>query len=255
MTTGSNTPRARRPALLGQIVAVVGGAKTRSERVLTDAHHAGKKVGPLSGISRTYQPLDDAGETLPPESTRVQIRAGDLIETVRGALSGLLDAVATQEWGNTQARADVVVEGNVLLAQVPVTYLMWVEKQLVNLRTFVADLPTLDLAEEWLWDDNARAYLASAVQTSRTKKIPRNHVLSAATDRHPAQVQVWQEDVVVGTWTTVKAHGGLPEATVRTYVARVDRLIDAVKVAREAANTQNVEDIPAGGPILGYVFA
>jgi hypothetical protein len=246
--------QARRPLRLAQVVAIVAGAKARALRAVTDAYQDQQKTGPLSGISRTYQPLDDEGVRLPSESTLVQIRADEIVERVRAEMTRLLDVVATQDWGNTHARADIVVDGRTILADVPVTYLMWLEKQVHTLRTFVSELPRLDLAEQWTWDTNQRAYVTQPVQTARTTKVPRNHVLAPPTDRHPAQVQVWQEDVVVGTWTTVKANGGLPASQVRLYVERCEALLDAVKAAREAANDAVVEDIDAGVPILEYVF-
>ena len=48
------------------------------------------------------------------------------------------------------------------------------------------------------------------MQTLRTKKVPRNHVKAEATEKHPAQVEVYYEDVAVGYWTTVKFSGALP---------------------------------------------
>lgn len=41
-------------------------------------------------------------------------------------------------------------------------------------------------------------------------QVPRNHVKAEATDKHPAQVEVYHEDVPVGYWTTVKFSGALP---------------------------------------------
>ena len=63
---------------LNQIIAVEKGVKSRSLQELTEAHHALQKPALLSGITRTYRPRDEEGEQLPPESTRVQIKAEEI---------------------------------------------------------------------------------------------------------------------------------------------------------------------------------
>lgn len=249
-----STTTTARTTKLSQIVAVVSGVKARTQEALTAAYHQSQKPAPFSGIARTYRPLDDEGEALPPESTLVQVRAEDLIADVRAALTRMLDVVATQEWANTQARADVVVGGVVLLHDVPVTYLMWLEKQVVLLRSFVAKLPTLDVAEKWHWDQDAQAYATAPLSTTRRTKIPRNHVVAKATDRHPEQVQVYHEDVVIGYWSTIRYSGAIHASRVFELAERVEKLLDAIRFAREQANMRTVEDIHAGDPLMEYLF-
>ncbi len=87
---------------LNQIVAVEKGIKTRSFQELTDAHHALQKSSLLSGISRTYRPKDEEGEQLPPESTRVQVKAE---ETIRAIAEGQVSADALLLRGATAAKA------------------------------------------------------------------------------------------------------------------------------------------------------
>lgn len=239
---------------LAQIVAIVSGVKTRTEQALTRAYQTVQKPGPFNGIARTYRPRDDDGEVLPPESTPVQARVEDLIRETATAISRMLDVVATQEWANTTARADLVVDNIVIVENVPATYLMWLEKQVVHLRTFISRLPVLDVGENWAYDEDARAWSTDPIETTRTKKIPRNHVLAKATDRHPEQVQVYNEDVVVGYWRTVRFSGAMPAATVFELTGRVERLLDGVRQARERANMITVTDVDAGDRIMNFVF-
>lgn len=242
-------------AKLNQILAVEKGVKATSQRAVTDAYHTIQKAPLLSGLSRTYQPIDDEGESLPAESTRVQVKAEQVLKDVADALTRLFDVTATKDWANTQARADVVVDGRTLIEAAPVTFLLFLEKQLVDLHTFVSKLPTLDPAESWTLDDNAEAWRADAVKTTRTKKVPRNHVLAEATDKHPAQVQVFTEDIVVGYWTKTAFSGAMPARRVNELLARVQKLQDAVKYAREEANGHVVDDQEVGAALFGYLFA
>jgi hypothetical protein len=241
-------------AKLNQIIAVEKGVKSQSLRDLTDAHQLLQKASMLSGISRTYRPKDEEGEQLPPEATKVQVKAEEVIRRTSEILTRLFDVTATKDWANTQAKADVVVDGQVLLSQVPATYLLFLEKQLVDLHTFVRKLPVLDAAETWTFDGSSDAWATEPLQTTRTKKIPRNHVKAEATEHHPAQVEVYYEDVVVGYWRTVKFSGALPASRVNELIGRVEKLQQAVKFAREEANNVEVEDQKMGEKIFKYIF-
>lgn len=239
---------------LNQVIALEKGVKSRSYASLTEAHQLLQKPALLSGISRTYKPKDDEGEQYPPESTRVQNRAEQAIADTGRILTELFDVVATKDSANCGARADVTVDGKVLLEKVPVTYLLFLEKQLVDLRTFVQKLPILDPSETWHFDATQDCWASDVAETSKTKKVLRNHVKAEATDKHAAQVDVYHEDVVVGRWKTVKFSGALPAARVRLLLERVDKLQQAVKVAREEANGATVEMVKTGDQVFGYLF-
>ncbi|MFI6820572.1 hypothetical protein ACIBJE_06400 [Micromonospora sp. NPDC050187] len=241
-------------AKLNQIIAVTKGVKAQTTREFTEAQRNVQKAPMLSGISRSYQPKDEEGEQLPPESTRVQVSATDVIGEVSTSLTRLFDLVLTQDVANTRAKADVVVDGRTILADVPVTYLLFLEKQLVELYAFVDKLPVLDPAETWTFNDAAGAYASDPVKTVRSRKVMRNHVKAEATEKHPAQVEVYTEDVPVGYWTTVKLSGALPATRVKELRERVAKLQQAVKFAREQANMTEVEDQKAGERVFGYLF-
>jgi hypothetical protein len=242
-------------AKLNQIIAIEKGVKGQSLRDLTDAHQLLQKPAMLSGISRTYRPKDEEGEQFPAEATRVQVKAEEIIHKTVEVLTRLFDVTATKDWANTQAKADVVVDGAVLLAQVPATYLLFLEKQLVDIHTFVRKLPVLDASESWSFDNSSDAWATEPMQTTKTKKIPRNHVKAEATEHHPAQVEVYYEDVVVGYWRTVKFSGALPAVRVNELVERVEKLQQAVKFAREEANNIEVQDQKLGETVFQYLFS
>lgn len=242
-------------ARLNQIIAIEKGVKSRTQRDLTDAHHALQKPALLAGITRTYQPDDEMGEKFPTETTRVQVRAKDMISKTQEVLAELFDVTATKDETNCHARADVVVDGKVLLSKVPVTTLLFLEKQLVDLHTFVKKLPVLDPSESWHFDPSNDCQVTEATFTVKTKKVPRNHVKAAATDKHPAQVEMYYEDVRVGQWKTVKFSGALPQKHVNELLDRVEKLQKAVKFAREEANNAEVVKKDVGGAVFGYLFA
>jgi ACT domain-containing protein len=241
-------------AKLNQIIAVASGKKSRAQAGITEVYHKLQKTAMLDGISRTYRPKDDDGEKLPAESKRVQLRVADALAEAQAILSDVFDVVATQDKANTTACADVAVDGKVIVPQVPVTTLLFLEKQLTDIHTLVEKLPTLDPADDWEYSAEADCWASKPYETTRTKKIPRNHVLAEATKEHPAQVNVFTEDVVVGFWQTTKFSGAIPESSKRDTLKRVRKLQDAVKAAREEANGADVKDVQIAKPLFAFIF-
>jgi hypothetical protein len=237
-----------------QILALEPGIRARATSKVTELHRKLAKDTLLSGLTREYAPRTEDGERLPGERTKVQVKADDALLEAAKAFTDMFDIVATKDYGNLVATADVVVDGEVLVHGAPATYLLWLEKQLDNLHTFVSKLPTLDPAEQWTYDANSGAFRTDTFQSTRTKKVPRNHVKAEATDRHPAQVDVYYEDVIVGDWKTVKFSGALPADRVANLLNRVVKVQNAVKAARQEANTVEVMQVNVGAKIFDYVF-
>ncbi len=115
-------------------------------------------------------------------------------------------------------------------------------------------LPVLDPSETWLRDPSTDTWATEPALTVKTKKVPRNHVKAEATDKHPAQVEVYYEDVIVGTWRTVKFSGALPAARVNELLERVERLQEAVKFAREQANSAEAKEVAVGETVLRWIL-
>lgn len=240
---------------LNQILAVERGVKTTSNQILTERYHLLQKPVLLQGISRVYSPLDDEGEQFPPESQRVQVRVDDVLRDVQTEFGRLWDVVATKDWANTRATADVVVDGATLITGAPTTYLLWLEKQLTDLHTVVKALPTLDPGEDWSYSENQSCYEAAPRSSNKSKKVPRVLTKAPATDKHQADTEVWYEDVVVGTWTTTHYSGALPAQTVRDTLERINNVREAVRVARQEANSSEVTNQTIAAPVLSYVFS
>lgn len=241
-------------AKLNQIIAIEKGIKSKSVQQLAESQKNLQKASVFSGISRTYRPKDEDGEQLPPESNKVQVKADEIIRETTEILTKLFDITATKDWTNCHARADVVVDGQTLLTQVPVSYLLFLEKQLTDLQAFLKKLPTLDPSETWNFDPNSDCWATEPIQTLKTFKMPRNHVKAEATEHHPAQVEVYYEDVTIGYWRTVKFSGALPQARIHELINRLEKLQQAVKFAREEANNTEAEEQRVGAKIFQYLF-
>jgi hypothetical protein len=239
---------------LNQIVAVVAGKKTRTEKALGDLNKLVQKPELFSGLSRVYEPAEENGEMLPPESKFPQKNVDEVITQARELLIGVIDAIATQEYGNTKANADVVVDDVTLLVGVPITVLLYLEKLTNDLHTFVSNMPVLDPTARWERSDSDSMYRTSPMQTIRTKKVQKPLVLFPATDKHPAQTQLIIEDVTAGTWQTTHFSTALTATGKQALLARIIRLQDAIKVAREEANSAEVTQQKIADKVLAYIF-
>jgi len=58
----------------------------------------------------------------------------------------------------------------------------------------------------------------------------------------------------VGTWTTIKFSGAIPANERNRLLERVRQLSDAVKSAREEANSLDVEVKKTGEAVLNFIF-
>jgi hypothetical protein len=245
---------------LHTIVALRDGIKTRKTRALTDAHRLSTKPEVYEGLTRTYRPKDEDGDRLPEENKNVQVNADTMLNQLVQAVSRDWNLVATMDTGNQGAFADVSVpigtgdERMVILRDVPATHLLFLARELDDVYKFVDSLPTLDPAQRWRYDQNVAANVTEPVDTHRTVKVLQNHVLYEATDRHPAQVQTFTSDVVVGYWTLVRRSGALPLERKHLLLQRIDTLRLAVKEARERANEVEVTDVEVARPIFDYLL-
>jgi hypothetical protein len=239
---------------LNQVIAIEKGVKNKTHAGITEVYQKLQKPDLVMGVSRKYTPIDDDGEKFPSERKLVQVTVINALKTVQTQLAELFDVTATKDWANCAATAPVVIDGTVLLEKVPVTYLLFLEKQLVNIYTLVSKLPTLDPAEEWHFDTSSAVYASSPSGTNKTKKVPKAFVKAVATDKHPAQVEMFTEDVVVGSWETIKFSGAIPTTMQQQILERVEKIQRAVKFAREEANSVPVTDVKLGEKVMKFIF-
>jgi len=239
---------------LNQVIALVQGKKARASKLLTAVHHGWNKDR-IAGISRTYQPLSEEGEQFPAESRIVQVKVSNEIKKLKAELADLFNIVATQEYGNTEAVGNIHIDDDVLIGGVPVTVLLFLEKQLTDLRTLAQNLPTLPGDKVWNLDEAKNCWVTQPEHTVKTQKVIEPIVKYDATPEHPAQTDLISKDRTIGHWSTIHLSGALPETERDAIVLRIEKLQDAVKVAREEANSMEVssrQDV--GNKILGYIF-
>lgn len=242
-------------AKLNQIIAVEKGIKSQAYSTITELNKLLQKPDLFNGAVRSYTPKDEDGETQPTEKKHVQYKAQDVLKRVSVAMGDLMDVTARKDWTNCGAKASVVVDGKELITDAPVTYLLFLEKQLTDIRTLLSNVPVLDDSEQWTSDPNSNLFRTDPIAVNRTKKVQKPVVLYPATPEHPAQTQMITEDVIVGMWNTIKQSGALPKPQKDAMIDRVEKLIRSVKQAREEANgIDEAQAQSVGSAVFGYII-
>lgn len=240
---------------LNQINALVTGRKGEAEKVVGDIYKIVQKPELFVGRLRIYKAHDEVnGEKLPMEGNNIQFHSKQLIKTAVEKWTELWNLTFSQDAANQRAKADIVVDGVKVLVGVPVTSLLFLEKQVNDVETFVSKLPTPDPAEEWNYDANLGTLKSKVSQTLRTKKEPTHYLKAPATEHHPAQVEFFYKDVPVGTWDTTVFSAAIPADEKRSILVRIKKLKDAIKTAREEANMIEASMVKAGEPLFEFIF-
>jgi hypothetical protein len=171
--------------------------------------------------------------------------------TVDYAMNLIANALAlklTKHATNQVAKADIELDGTVLMKDAPVDFLLDLEKLLPRWREMFLRMPTLDPSKEWVSQQKHVWKTKDPVVTTQTEKVVYPVVLSPATDRHPAQVKEASKDVTVGTFEETTFSGAATTQQKADLIALCDKLITATKQARMRANTVEIVVLPDAAP-------
>lgn len=240
---------------LHQLLAIEKGVRKRVTEGITEQHRITQDPRLLGGIAKTYKPKDENGQRYPDEVSPVTVRYREALDIANALWAEAVNVEARKDQANLTALARVSVNDLEILPPVPATFLLFLEKQLENVRTFVEKIVELPAGMEWHYNAQNGLHESGERLTIRTEKVQEALVLYPATDKHPAQAQMITTDRPVGEWTTTHSHGGIPAELKREWLRKVNTLLDAVKIAREEANTIDVpEERAYGEALLRYIF-
>ncbi len=241
---------------LHELIAVEPDLKLEATRVSGEVSNLfANGTGRLIGQVRKYRSLTDEGEQLPTEVVELGTTVKDEFTKLEDAYSRWLDVTVQKEVTNGHTTADVMVDNVVVLKALPAPALLNLEAKLAALRAVYAATPTNDPSERWDYDAQQNVYVSQPRDAYRTKKVPRVIVKYPATVEHPAQTEMYVEDVREGVWTTTKRSGMLTPVEKRTLLERVDSLLRAVKTARQRANDTDIVPVTVAKAIFAYLHS
>ena len=214
----------------------------------------------FEGRRKTFTSNEEAN-TVPvtEDQQEIQSTVKKEIEWIQPYLARFYDAAYQIDVANTEAKADIETEdGVVLIAGVPTTTLLQLEKRVQELREFIEAIPTLN-AEKSFQPDPEKGdgyYKAREIVKTRTKKTKKALVLYPHSDKHPAQTQLIDEDVPIGTILEQEWSALLTPALKAGLLDRAEILYRAVTRARSKANEQEIDvrDKKIGKTLLDFVF-
>lgn len=241
---------------LAQVVAIEADVRKQVATRLGESRRGLDAQGMLEGLSAEYQPLIEDGEQLPPEGNRVQATVKEMIEATRDTLLDLFDTTAARDYTNSQTDtvADVRVGEDVLVRAAPMPYLLWLDRQLDDVETFVRRLPTLPADTEWELVEERGVYRSEPRETMRQVNVHKVITMAEATDKHPAQTQLVALPESVGRWTRRKYSGAVPPERREQILRRIRLLRRAVHTAREQVKRVDALDPAPGAAVLSYLF-
>jgi hypothetical protein len=242
---------------LHELLAVEGELSSITAKVQSEAGNTfAKKPDTYRGFVRAVNMLDP---TRSGEDTTEDKPVGDTVQSkleyVAGHTARYWDALLQKEASNQTARADLIVDGVTIATGLPATFLLGLETRLGKLRDMYAAIPTLDPGMKWDADpaQGAHIYRTEPKVNFKTEKVVKSKVLYDATDKHPAQIEKWTEDAPVGRIEVTHFSGMMSVAEKSNVLGRIDKLLRAVKKARQRANTAEVVDMHVGKALFEFI--
>lgn len=245
---------------LFELLVVEGQLKTQAQATRADLRNTFEKKRHLFEEKRkTFLSSEEGGGSVVEEQSDIQTTVPDELAWLAGIWTKVIDTSYAVAVGNTQARADVVLDnGAVLLTGVPATALLELEKRAAEMEEILKSVPTLDPAKGFKADPDrgANIYRARDVSKARTKKVEEFVVVVPATTEHPAQVAKVNKDVTTGTIQEQEWSALLTPADKGVLIERAEGLRRAIKAALHRANAVSMsETLPVcGEKLFGYVL-
>jgi len=251
---------------LHEVLAVEADLEGKAKVMMKETEKVFKdKANLFTGWVKTYTPLDEEDTvTYPAEHQEMTTTVPDRLEYMSKSISAWLDAIAQKEATNQVAKSDIVVNGEVVVKDVPATMLLGLETRLKSIRNSYVEIPTLEMGKAWTPDAGKGKHVFSAVhpeETFKTAKTKKSIVLHPAQfpkaneggQSIPAVIDKWDETVNVGKYTRQVWSGMITPARKAELIERIDNLIRAVKTARQRANNVEVVKLNMGKTLMDFI--
>jgi hypothetical protein len=244
---------------LHEILAVEGDHKKVAEEVINEAINTlSKKADHFIGKRTEIQHFKEEDRPLDTVAIKEMVTTvPEKLEYVGEMVTRWYDSYLEKETTNQTAKADVIINGNVFLKDVPVIVLLGMEQRLKDLRNVYSAAPTLAPGLKWQRDPTGKQgqyfYENRGDAKFGTKKVFKAFVKAPATDKHPAQVDTYTEDEKISRITESVWSGCLSVNEKSHLIDRVDELIQAFKKARQRANDAEIVKSSMGAKIFEFL--
>lgn len=243
---------------LHELLAVEGELDSAYRIIIGETEHTFKAKHQLFfGYEKRLENFVEGSAEAPKEFQELTTTVIDKLYYFNSHCIKYFDAVLQKETTNQLAKADIMINGWLLAKDVPVTFLLGLENKLKAVREVYKNMPTLPNGISWL-PDNMKGLnvwrMEHPEEKFKTAKTFKHKVLYEATDKHPAQIERWEENENVGKYITEKWSGLITSAKKAEILERFDNLIRAVKKARQRGNNCEVIKNKISQNIFDYIL-
>ena len=241
--------------VLHQVLAAEGDLQEATKKVMSEATKTFGRRELFQGEIKTLTMFDESKKAEEERTeTVITTTVHQKLNWVWGFISQYWNCFATKEKSNQLAKADVIIDGEILLENVPATVLLGLESRLFHVRNMYDAIPTLTTGVKWDKTEEEGVYqLALPEEKTKTQKVPKTLVKYAATDKHAAQTEVYYEDAVIGKYKTITRSGAITVAEKARLIGNIDKLIQAIKDARARANMTEISKMEIGDKISSFI--
>lgn len=249
----------KRNPKLHELIAVRANLKQQAAKTMADLSNTfEKKQHHFTAKVKAFTPNGENAEAKIEEQLDLQTTVKKELIWVKDFIVKSLDVSLQVATGNTTAKSDIVLEnGTVLATDIPATTLLELEDSVEELRKFAERIPTLDAAKGFRPDPDKGegVFVSREVEKTRTQAQKKIYTLAPATDKHPAQTQLVDEQVAIGTIREREWSSMLTVAEKGDMLYRIEELSRAVRKARARANETEVDiSRKIGGDLIKYAF-
>ena len=242
---------------LHEILAVESSLEKAANGLIKESKHTFGKEGLFTGMVKKlvmFREEDKNSETS--EYQELTTTVDENLDYLVKPISDWLDVTFQKDVTNQSAYADIVIGDIIICKQVPVSFLLSLEKKLNSLRELYLQIPTLVPGIKWVEDTQNRPGVFRAEHDNiqlKTRKDPEYRTVYEATEHHPAQVEKVDRVLDVGRYITTTYSGRMTPLEKATRISKIDNLMSAVKRARMRANNIDIYDVEIGEAIFNYI--
>lgn len=241
---------------LHQVLAVESDLEGKYKRICEETIKTFSKAEMFRGSHRKLVSFAENAPDWPEENAELTTTVNERLEYTAGPVVSYFDALLQKEATNQNATADLVVNGITIGTALPATFLLGLESRLKYIRKVYEAIPTLAVGTKWEPAPDkgpnifAMAYPEEKLKSELTFK---SQILVEPTEHHPAQIEKWQEQMPVGKFVKNVWCGMITSNQKSILLQNIDDLLKGVKMARQKANSVEVQKLSIGADIMSFI--
>ncbi len=240
---------------LHEILAVEQDRKNKANKKIGESVKLfTKNPATFDGMIKKYIPMEEFAEQIPEESKEMVSTVANILKETLETVITSVDATLSKEETNSSglAKAELMVE-NRNFGIFSATTLLALETHLQKTYDLYKAIPILDTSTKWFFDEQNSLYRTKEEVKFRTIKRPKVIVKYEATDKHPAQTEILNIDYQVGKYETTYFSGKITPVQKTQLISKLEKMIEAVKIARTKANNVEVKNIKLAKNIFDFI--